>query len=288
MYQPLQKTSFLAFLGWLWYNIKSFEIKGLLKMRRCPACNASVGEKDKFCTNCGNPLVEYQQTEDSAQMLLEKACAYMHKNDFVMAAPLIEEVLERFPQHSDGYMIKLLCKLYLKNINELKTVNTPLTDHEEFQLAQKYAAPYQLERNNTLLEENTKYIEQKRQENRTAAAVLQQQIRELRSQIQSQEKFLADNPLIPERPVWRKVLRVIELIFMVASVIFWTMATLVAFFMIVIDAPFILRLIFIIRRDKREKARPQVVQQATQQLHSYKTQLQEKTAQLEALKQQAF
>ena len=271
MYQPLQKTSFLAFLGWLWYNIKSFEIKGLLKMRRCPACNASVGEKDKFCTNCGNPLVEYQQTEDSAQMLLEKACAYMHKNDFVMAAPLIEEVLERFPQHSDGYMIKLLCKLYLKNINELKTVNTPLTDHEEFQL-----------------EENTKYIEQKRQENRTAAAVLQQQIRELRSQIQSQEKFLADNPLIPERPVWRKGLRVIELIFMVASVIFWTMATLVAFFMIVIDAPFILRLIFIIRRDKREKARPQVVQQATQQLHSYKTQLQEKTAQLEALKQQAF
>ncbi len=255
-------------------------------LRRCSACNAPAEENAKFCTNCGKPLTQYQQTQDTAQMLLEKACAYMHENNFLMAAPLIEEVLEKYPKHSDGYIIKLLCKLHLKNINELGTVNTPLAEHEEFQLAQEYAAPYQLERNNALLEENTKYIEQKWQENRATTAALQQQIRELRSQIQSQEQFLADNSMISELPGWRKVLRKIEQVFMIASVAFWTFGALFVFPIIIIDAPFVLRLIFIIKRDKREKARPQAVQLATQLLNNYKTQLQEKTAQLEALKQQ--
>ena len=81
-------------------------------------------------------------------------------------------------------------------------------------------------------------------------------------------------------------MRKIEQVFMIASVAFWTFGALFVFPIIIIDAPFVLRLIFIIKRDKREKARPQAVQLATQLLNSYKTQLQEKTAQLEALKQQ--
>ena len=54
-------------------------------------------------------------------------------------------------------------------------------------------------------------------------------------------------------PTWRRVLQVIEKIFMIANALFWTAGTILYPVLAFLDAPFVVRLVYIIKRDRKRK-----------------------------------
>lgn len=253
----------------------------------CPACNTAIDSSSLFCPNCGKPINsnQAQTSAISCESLLEKACVYMHQDNYTYAQPLIEEALALAPQYADAYIIKLLCKLRLKNINDLGSIDTPLTSYEEFLLAMRYGSVYQTKRYEKLLANNAKLVEQKKQQlnaqRQLNILTLKNEISVLQKQIQQSEHYLTTHPIKSPLPKWRRILRGIELIFMICAVSFWTLGVLFVPQLIILDVPFLLRLIFIIIRIQKDKRLPLKIQNVANELSRNKTLLAEKTEQLD-------
>lgn len=253
----------------------------------CPACNKQIetkpGRTNRFCPNCGKPVTLFQPqiNTPSPESLLEKACILMNQGNFPEAEPFIEEALVISPEYADGYIVRLLCMLHLKSINDLGTIDTPLTSYEDFQAAIRYGSTYQLKRFEKLMEKNAEMVEKKKQkqksDNTQRTITLHKETEDLRRKICDAEKFFSAVQNRPPLPRWRKILRTVELTFMICSVSFWTLGVLFVPQLIIIDAPFILRLIFIILRNQKEKRLPGKVQEMTRSLNANKVLLQEKT-----------
>jgi len=260
----------------------------------CPACNTEVDSSSLFCPNCGKPINSghAQASSIPCESLLEKACVYMNQGNYTYAQPLIEEALTLSPQYADGYIIKLLCKLHLKNINDLGSIDTPLTSYEEFLLAMRYGSVYQTKRYEKLLESNAKIVEQKNQQRKAqqqlSVIALKNEISVLEKQVRETEHYLATHPIKAPLPKWRRVLRKIELIFMICAVSFWTLGVLFVPPLIIVDAPFLLRLIFIIIRIQKDRRLPLNVQKAANELSRNKALLNKKTEQLDLLTDTVF
>lgn len=253
----------------------------------CPACNRQIemkpGRTNRFCPNCGKPVASAQPetSTPSPESLLEKACVLMNQGNFQEAEPFIEEALVISPQYADGYIVRLLCKLHLKTINDLGSVDVPLTSYEDFQAAIRYGSTYQLKRFEKLMEKNAEMVEKAKQQqesdNTQRVITLHKETEDLRRKICEAEKFLSAVQGKLQLPRWRKVLRTVEQIFMICSASFWTLGVLFVPQLIIVDAPFILRLIFIILRNQKEKHLPGKVQEMTRSLNANKVLLQEKT-----------
>lgn len=234
-------------------------------MANCPACNAEIieneGRTNRFCENCGKPLPVPESPKEAPhpEELLEKACLLMNMGRHTMAQPLIEETLRLYPEYADAYIVKLLCRLGLKQIEELETLNVPLDSYEEFEKAVQLSTPAQLKRLAKLHETNAQNIAGKQQ-------CSQEQLSQLDKQIDEAQEFLDTNAYKVEIPTWRKVLRIIEKIFMICTASFWVLGTIYYWMLAFIAAPFVIRLAIIIRRDIEQKQLPKKIEQAQQTL----------------------
>ncbi len=263
----------------------------------CPACNKQIemkpGRTNRFCPNCGKPVTSSQPqiNTPSPESLLEKACILMNQGNFPEAEPFIEEALAISPEYADGYIIRLLCMLHLKSINDLGTIDTPLTSYEDFQAAIRYGSTYQLNRFEKLMEKNAERVEKKKQQqesdNTQRIITLHKETEDLRRKICDAEKFLSAVQNRPPFPRWRRILRTVELIFMICCASFWTFGVLFVPQLIIIDAPFLLRLFFIIVRNRKEKGLPDKIQETTRALNANRALLKEKTALLSDLSEPA-
>lgn len=244
---------------------------------RCPSCNAPIEtkEKDRFCRNCGHPIMD-SQGKTAPDVLLEKACVLMNQGAFALAEPFIQEALQCAPTYSDGYIVKLLCRLQLNHINQLGSVDTPLTDYEEFQKAIEYGTPYQAKRLSKLLESNAQAVEEKRKRKTADISGLLAQTKTLRYQVGREEQALRALQMKKPVPRWRRVLRIIEQVVMIALAAFCIFGGLFVPQFLLVGLPFVARLVMIILRNRRDKRRPRTIREKEAALEEKKALLRKK------------
>ena len=269
--------------------------------QRCPSCNCEVafeeGQKIRFCENCGKPLTfsmpkncgletEKEQISEPEAML-ERACALINLDEYEIAESVLNTLLEEFPQYSDGYLVKLICRLRLKNINDLWNVDVPIDSFEEYRQAVLYGSPYQLNRLANLRDNNNAVIQARREKEETAkrktVEYLKVLVLQLQESVDADNAFLRANQNTGTLPRWRKILRVAEKAFMYAVTGFFVFAGLFVAGFFLFAAPFAVRLVFILLRDRKTKHLLIKKHETTQRLEKETAQLLEAKRQLSEL-----
>lgn len=259
--------------------------------QRCPGCNCVVvfeeGQKVRFCENCGKPLtfsmpkncglVMEREQASEPEAMLERACALISLDEYEIAESVLNTLLEDFPQYSDGYLVKLICRLRLKNINDLWNVEVPIDLFEEYRQAVLYGSPYQLNRLANLRDSNSAVIQAKREKEeiakRKTVAYLQTLVLQLQESVDADNAFLRINQNVGTLPRWRKILRVAEKVFMYAVTGFFMFAGLFVLGFFLFAAPFAVRLVFILLRDRKTKQLLIKKHETTQRLEKENAQL---------------
>lgn len=126
---------------------------GLLSLK-CPSCGANLnvkeGRDDYFCQYCGAKLeyakqrIELSGTVNVSGManeatLLERAFLYAEDSNFNDAKVYFNKVLDINPRNAKAYMGLLICKLGIRTIDDLQNYDYPISQHEEYQKAVRFA-----------------------------------------------------------------------------------------------------------------------------------------------------
>lgn len=231
----------------------------------CPACGARIAVKQEqlvyTCEYCesknvllpvdgSKPEPMYSLEKLNTEDLLHRASALVYKGAFAQAQSYLAVLQEEASECSDVYILQLLCQLRLHHVDELKKIDTVLTSYEAFHQAVRFASGTQRDAYQELANINSRNIAGIRQEKEAELARLSESTEQLRL-------FLKQNQEKVTLPTWKKVLRIVELIFVAGSTAFWGLGTLVAPQLILLSAPFAIWLICIIRRNKKQKALPE-------------------------------
>lgn len=173
---------------------------GLLSLK-CPSCGANLnvkeGRDDYFCQYCGAKLeyakqrIELSGTVNVSGManeatLLERAFLYAEDSNFNDAKVYFNKVLDINPRNAKAYMGLLICKLGIRTIDDLQNYDYPISQHEEYQKAVRFAGLKEKQQydslNTSLLERYISMMSSRRAE-----------IEELNNKIISDKKIGNDN-----------------------------------------------------------------------------------------------
>ena len=126
----------------------------------CPSCGGDIElDKDKdtgFCSYCGSKIVKDKILVEhngnislnglaNEKSLIERAFLFIEDHSFINAEKYFERVLDINPHCSQAYIGKLMCKLCVTNIQDLKHQIIPLESYKEYSLATRFATPEELQ-----------------------------------------------------------------------------------------------------------------------------------------------
>lgn len=226
----------------------------MAEMMQCPLCGQETEMSEQkaefFCMHCGGRITRPQPEMPEETDPVERASVLVHNGEFAAAEEVIESLLQENPDSADCYMLRLLCRLQLRNIAQLSGAEVLLSAQPDFQKALACADAVRQAQYRQLEEQNRQRLLQQQIQ-------MEQQLSRLPPQLRSLEAFLNKHGDLYGKQIkdtwWKKMLRIVEWAFVVANVFFWTVGVFAVPMMLVIDAPFIIWLIFVIRRSCRRK-----------------------------------
>ncbi len=256
---------------------------GYVKMS-CPSCGGSVeysGDKEFFfCEYCGTKIIKDKQFVElsgavsvsgiaSTDALLERAFLFLEDGDYLSANDYLEKTLDVDPKCAKAYIGKLLCQLHLREPDALISNDAPLTEYPFYNKAIRFASPTERQEYQAYNQAVLDKISETKKAKLAEIASAKQRIAELEFYLKKNKKQNLIN--ITKKILWKTLL-----IISICCVVFWTIGTIVVFPVIIIDIPFILWMIIMIRLNIRAKKSTQQYETAKLDLENVRRDLSKK------------
>jgi len=236
-------------------------------IRNCPTCGATVEISREmeygFCEFCATRVAkdtEYielpgevsAESTMTAESLLERAFIFLEESDFEYAEDYLEQVLESEPKCAKAYIGRLMCILEISNMQSLANHDKPLTLYADFDRALRFSSGEEhelyLSYNRAILERNEKYEAEADMEAVMVKDDISTEIEALKSEEKEIQKYLEECETQYKQSSAKSVVLKILLIVSVIGTMIWTLASILGDpLILIIDVPFIIFMLFIIR-----------------------------------------
>jgi len=259
---------------------------GYIKMN-CPSCGAPVENSSDneffFCEYCGTKIVKDKQFIEistnisidgiaNVESLTERAFLFLEDGEFKKADNYFERVLDIEPQYTRAYIGKLMCSLRIRREDEIANNAYPLTKYDYYKKAVRFAETNEKEMLQKWNEAIKKRIEIEK-------ARKEEELADIQRKIASCEEYIETNKNEHLKNIGKHVFWKVMLLLSICGVIFWTIGTIVVFPFILFDIPFIVWMIFMIRKNIR-------IKKLTRKYNAAKDELETLTETLDAKKRE--